>query len=48
MAPAGLPDKLYIAIDGTGVPMVAAAIEGRSGKGEDGKARTRETEGDEA
>jgi hypothetical protein len=36
-----LPDKLYIAIDGTGVPMVAAETEGRDGKGEDGKARTR-------
>ena len=34
--------KLYIAIDGTGVPMVAAETEGRDGKGEDGKARTRE------
>ena len=37
-----MPDKLYIAIDGTGVPMVAAETEGRDGKGEDGKARTRE------
>jgi hypothetical protein len=36
------PDKLYIAIDGTGVPMVAAETEGRDGKGEDGKAHTRE------
>jgi hypothetical protein len=36
------PDKLYIAIDGTGVPMVAAETEGRDGKSEDGKARTRE------
>lgn len=36
------PDKLYIAIDGTGVPMVTAAVAGRKGKGEDGKARTRE------
>jgi hypothetical protein len=36
------PDKLYVAIDGTGVPMVAAETEGRAGKGEDGKARTRE------
>jgi hypothetical protein len=41
--PAGpLPDKLYVAIDGTGVPMVAAETDGRPGKGEDGKARTRE------
>ena len=36
------PDKLYIAIDGTGVPMVAAETEGRDGKGEHGKAQTRE------
>jgi hypothetical protein len=43
LLPAGpLPDKLYVAIDGTGVPMVPAAVEGRDGKGEDGKARTRE------
>jgi len=40
--PGPLPDKLYIAIDGTGVPMVAAETAGRAGKGEDGKARTRE------
>ena len=37
-----VPDKLYVAIDGTGVPMVTAAVTGRDGKGEDGKARTRE------
>jgi hypothetical protein len=42
MPPAGLPDKMYIAIDGTGVPVVRAETEGRAGKGEDGKARTRE------
>jgi hypothetical protein len=43
LPPAGpQPDKLYVAIDGTGVPMVAAETEGRAGKGEDGKARTRE------
>jgi hypothetical protein len=43
LPPAGpLPDKLYAAIDGTGVPMVAVAVEGRAGKGEDGRARTRE------
>ncbi len=36
------PDMLYIAVDGTGVPMVAAETEGRPGKGEDGKAHTRE------
>jgi hypothetical protein len=40
--PAPAPDKLYIAIDGTGVPMVAAETEGRDGKADDGKARTRE------
>jgi hypothetical protein len=37
-----VPDKLYVAIDGTGVPMVAAETQGRPGKGEDGRARTRE------
>jgi hypothetical protein len=37
-----LPDMLYVCIDGTGVPVVAAETEGRPGKGEDGKARTRE------
>lgn len=43
LLPAGsAPDKLYVAVDGTGVPMVAAAVAGRAGKGEDGKARTRE------
>jgi hypothetical protein len=36
------PDMLYIAVDGTGVPMVAAETEGRPGKGQDGKAHTRE------
>jgi hypothetical protein len=40
--PGPLADMLYIAVDGTGVPMVAAETEGRPGKGEDGKARTRE------
>jgi hypothetical protein len=37
-----LPDKLYVCIDGTGVPVIPAEAEGRDGKGEDGKARTRE------
>ena len=41
-APAPLPDMLYIAIDGTSVPMTAAEAEGQDGKGDDGKARTRE------
>jgi hypothetical protein len=36
------PDKLYVAIDGTGVPMVGAAVRDRAGKGPDGRARTRE------
>jgi hypothetical protein len=40
--PGPLPDMLYIAVDGTGVPVVAAEAEGRKGKTEDGKARTRE------
>ena len=40
--PGPLPDMLYIAVDGTGVPMVTAATEGLPGKGEDGKAHTRE------
>ena len=40
--PAPAPDMLYIAVDGTGVPMVAAETEGRPGKGEDGTAHTRE------
>ena len=37
-----LPDILYVAIDGTGVPVTAAEAEGRPGKGDDGTARTRE------
>jgi hypothetical protein len=40
--PAPVPDMLYIAIDGTGVPMVPAATRDRAGKADDGKARTRE------
>jgi len=42
LPPSPLPDKLYAAIDGTGVPMVPAETAGRDGKGEDGRARTRE------
>ena len=38
----GGPDKLYIAVDGTGVPMVGGAVAGRAGKAPDGRARTRE------
>ena len=33
---------LYMATDGTGLPMVAAALEGRAGKQPDGSAKTRE------
>ena len=42
LPPSPLPDKLYAAIDGTGVPMTAKETAGRDGKGEDGRARTRE------
>jgi hypothetical protein len=42
LPPAGAPDMLYICVDGTGVPMVPAETQGRDGKGDDGKARTRE------
>jgi len=42
LPPSPLPDKLYIVIDGTGVPMTARETAGREGKGEDGRARTRE------
>jgi hypothetical protein len=40
--PEPAPDMLYIAVDGTGVPMVPAATRGRAGKADDGQARTRE------
>jgi hypothetical protein len=42
LPPSPLPDKLYGVIDGTGVPMTAKETAGREGKGEDGRARTRE------
>jgi len=42
LPPSPLPDKLYGIIDGTGVPMTAKETAGRDGKGEDGRARTRE------
>jgi hypothetical protein len=42
LPPSPLPDKLYAVIDGTGVPMTAKETAGRKGKGEDGRARTRE------
>lgn len=40
-AEAAIP-KLYVAIDGTGVPVVARETEGRKGKDETGKAKMRE------
>ena len=42
LSPVDVPDKLYLAVDGTGVPMVGAAVTGRTGKAGDGRARTRE------
>lgn len=42
LPPVPLPDKLYAVIDGTGVPMTSKETAGRNGKGEDGRARTRE------
>ena len=42
LPPSPLPDKLYAAIDGTGIPVTAAETAGRDGKGQDGRARTRE------
>jgi hypothetical protein len=42
LPPSPLPDKLYAVIDGTGVPVTSKETAGREGKGEDGRARTRE------
>jgi hypothetical protein len=42
LPPDPLPDKLYAAIDGTGVPVTGKETADRQGKGEDGRARTRE------
>jgi hypothetical protein len=42
LAPATPPDKLYVAVDGTGVPTVPTATQDRAGKHPDGRARTRE------
>ena len=42
LPPVPMPDKLYVAVDGTGVPVVAAAVADRAGKAPDGRARTRE------
>lgn len=37
-----LPETLYAAVDGTGVPVRATELEGRTGKQPDGSAKTRE------
>jgi len=42
LPPGPVPDKLYMVIDGTGVPVTRKETEGRDGKGADGRARTRE------
>jgi hypothetical protein len=42
LPPAPAPDMLYVCIDGTGVPVVAAETAGREGKAGDGTAHTRE------
>jgi hypothetical protein len=42
LPPSPLPDKLYAAIDGTGVSVTATETAGRDGEGADGRARTRE------
>jgi hypothetical protein len=42
LPPTPCPDMLYGAIDGTGVTTTARETAGREGKGEDGRARTRE------
>jgi hypothetical protein len=42
LPPQPVPDMLYGVIDGTGVPMTGRETAGRGGKGEDGRARTRE------
>jgi hypothetical protein len=42
LPPQQQPDMLYLAIDGTGVPMRPTETAGRAGKHPDGRARTRE------
>lgn len=37
-----IPPTLYLGLDGTGIPMRAEALQGRSGKQPDGSAKTRE------
>ena len=40
--PEPVPDMLYVEVDGTGVPVRRSETEGRTGKADDGSARTRE------
>lgn len=40
--PVAAPTRLYVALDGTGVPAVPKDTQGRAGKAADGKAKTRE------
>ncbi len=42
VAPAAVAPTLYLGMDGTGIPMRAAELDGRAGKQPDGTARTRE------
>ena len=42
LGPAEAPKKLYVVMDGTGVPMAASCTAGRPGKSPDGRAATRE------
>ena len=42
LGPAEAPAVLYVAMDGTGIPTVPAAVAGRTGMYPDGRARTRE------
>jgi hypothetical protein len=44
LPPVSLADKLYAAIDGTGVPVTAKETAGRDGKGEDGRQPARGTD----
>jgi hypothetical protein len=46
LPPSPPPDKLYAAIDGTGVPMTGRETAGRQGKGEDGPAPARSSGAD--
>jgi hypothetical protein len=41
-ASAEIPPTLYLGLDGTGIPMRAEALQGRTGKQPDGSAKTRE------